>query len=185
MLLLLIALTTPLCLDSFLISTVIGLARPPLATRLRLAALLAAFEAGMPLIGLSIGHSLASGLGSIAQYVAIGLLLVIGGYSAFRTRTEDRGKRNLGQLHGFTALALAFSISLDGLAIGFTYGLFKLPIILVTVLIGVQAFLFMQLGFAIGGHLPARVRRYGEQLANWVLVAIGVVLLVRKLTGGL
>ena len=177
----LLALTTPLCLDSFLIAAAIGLGNPSLKDRLRLASLLAAFEAGMPLVGLMVGQVLAAGLGSIAQYLAVGLLIVVGGYAALKTKEEDDDAKKIAGVHGLTAIALAFSISLDGLAIGFTYGLLKLPILSVTLLIAIEAFVLMQIGFAIGGRLPMAIRRHGEQLANWVLVAIGVVLLIAKL----
>jgi putative Mn2+ efflux pump MntP len=176
-----IALTLPLCLDSFLIAAAVGLTRPPMRTRLRLAILLAAFEAGMPLVGLGIGNVLAAGLGNIAQYFAIALLLGVGGYAALTTKEEDDAAEKLAGVHGLTAFALAFSISLDGLAIGFTYGHLKLSVLGVTVLIAVQAFVLIQIGFIVGGRLPARIRAYGEKLANWVLVVIGLVLLAGKL----
>ena len=113
--------------------------------------------------------------------MAIGLLVGVGGYAALKTKEEDDDAKKIAGVHGLTALALAFSISLDGLAIGFTYGLLKLPVVAVTVLIAVQALVLMQVGFAVGGRLPERIRGYGEKLANWVLVAIGLVLLARKL----
>ena len=137
----------------------------------------------MPLVGLAIGTSLAAGLGTIAQYVAIILLIGVGGYAALKPKEEDDSAEKLAQVHGLTALALGLSISLDGLAIGFTYGVLKLPVIPVTLFIGIQAFVFVQCGFAIGSRLPARIRRYGEDLANWVLVLIGCALLIHQLAG--
>lgn len=183
MLFTLIGLTLPLCFDSFLIAAAVGINRPPARTRLRLALLLAAFEAGMPLVGLLTGHALAAGLGDVAQYVAIALLIGAGSYMALHARDEDASAQKLAGLHGFAALALAFSISLDGLAIGFTYGLLKLPVLLVTILIAFQAFVLMQLGFVVGSRLPDQIRHWGEKLANWILVVIGLVLLGRKLLG--
>ena len=181
MLLGLIALTLPLCFDSFLVAAAIGTTHPPFRTRLKLSALLAAFESGMPLIGLALGSALAKGFGGAAQYIAIVILLGYGTYAGLKSRAEDDTAERLAAVHGLTMLALGLSISLDGLAIGFSYGLLKVPVIAATVAIIIQAFALMELGFAVGSLLPDSLRRWGEKLANWVLVLIGLVLLVEKL----
>lgn len=49
---------------------------------------------------------------------------------------------------GWGAVLLGLSISLDELAIGFTLGLLRLPVVLVIVLIGIQAFTLSRLGCA-------------------------------------
>lgn len=175
----LIALTVPLCIDSFLMAAAIGLTRPSRRQKLRLSALFATFEAGTPLVGLIAGRSLSGTLGHYAQYAAIAILVGFGLYLFFNPSEDDKAQRLTGA-KGLAVLALGLSISLDGLAIGFTYGLLKLSVFWVTLLIVIQAFVLSHLGFAVGGSLPAKLRAMGEKLASLALVAIGVFLAVKE-----
>jgi manganese efflux pump family protein len=96
---------------------------------------------------------------------------------------EGEGEK-VGQLasgHGLVLLALGLSISLDELAIGFTIGLLHLSLWLAIVLIGTQAFLFAQLGLRLGAHLNETLRERAEQFAGLALLALAVLLAVKKL----
>lgn len=178
----LIALTIPLCLDSFLIAAAIGMSRPTNANRLRISTFFAVFETGMPLIGLVFGQAIRGPLGGTAEYIAISVLIIFGIYATFHSRSEDDNAKRIASTHGMAIIGLGVGISMDGLAIGFTYGLLHLPVVLVSILIATQAFVLSQLGFAVGGRLPERIRRYGEKAASIALIMIGVILLVQKLT---
>jgi len=178
----LIALTIPLCLDSFLIAAAIGMTRPSHGDRIRISAFFATFEAGMPLVGLLIGAALSGPLGGAAEYTAIVVLIVFGLYATFNSKEEDNEAKRIASTHGLAIIGLGLGISLDGLAIGFTYGLLHLPVVLVTILIAFQAFVLSQVGFAVGGRLPESIRQYGEKVASLALVAIGLLLFVQKFT---
>jgi putative Mn2+ efflux pump MntP len=177
----LLALTLPLCLDSFLIAAAIGITRPSWTEKIRISLLFALFEAGMPLIGLVVGHSLSDAFGHNAAYLAAVILIGFGLWALSRQPKEDEAASHLSRTQGWAAVAIGLSISLDGLAIGFTYGLLKVPTLLITVLIAGQAILLTQLGFAVGNILPDRLRQRGEQLAGLVLALIGVFILLRSL----
>jgi len=49
------------------------------------------FEAGMPVLGLALGHSLASTLGHAARWVGAGLLIATGGYGLIQVMRADAG----------------------------------------------------------------------------------------------
>src|SRR6266851_4887520 len=87
----------------------------------------------------------------------------------------------LARTHGWAVIGLGVSISLDELAIGFTIGLLKLPIVLVLLLIGLQAFLATQLGLRLGSRLSDAVREGAERLAGVALAGLGLFLLLEKL----
>ena len=72
----LLAFVLPLGLDSFAVSAALG-ASGTLAARdrLRISLLFVAFEAGMPLIGLGLGASVARALGNTADYLAAAALI--------------------------------------------------------------------------------------------------------------
>jgi manganese efflux pump family protein len=81
----------------------------------------------------------------------------------------------------YGAAALGISISLDELAIGFSAGLLRLPLLPLVLAIGAQAFAVTQLGVRLGGRLGARWRDSAERVAGVALIALGIVLLAERL----
>jgi manganese efflux pump family protein len=177
----LIALVLPLGLDTFAVSAALGALGVSGQHRLRVSLLFAGFEAGMPLIGVALGAPLGRAIGSAADYVAIGVLFVFGIYTLVGREEDEERLSQLIQLRGASAVVLGISISLDELAIGFTLGLFRLPVALVIVLIAVQAFIVTQLGLRLGHRLSERVREGAERLAGVALIVLALVLLTEQL----
>ena len=180
----LIALVLPLGLDTFAVAAALGLVGVTPDRRLRISVLFTAFEAGMPLIGVALGAPLGRALGGAADYAAIGVLLGFGLYTLLRSeQAEERRIARLAEARGLSALLLGVSISLDELAIGFTLGLLRLPVVLVIALIAAQTFIVTQLGLRLGSRLSERLREGAERLAGIGLTLLGLVLLVEKLVG--
>jgi putative Mn2+ efflux pump MntP len=177
----LVALVLPLGLDTFAVAAALGAAGVARAHRTRITLLFTAFEAGMPLVGFALGAPLGRAIGAAADYLAIGVLIAFGLYTLV-SGDEDEEQRlgQLARLRGPAALLLGISISLDELAIGFTFGLLKLPVVAVVVLIAVQAFVVTQLGLRLGHRLSERLREGAERLAGLALITLGVVLLVER-----
>ena len=179
----LLALLLPLGLDTFAVAAALAIAGLPPKDRFRVSALFTAFEAGMPLVGLFIGVVVGQAIGTVADYLAVAALILLGGYMLW-PRDEDEEEERLALLartRGLAVLGLGLSISLDELAIGFTVGLLRLPIVLVLVWIAVQAFVVAQLGMRVGARIGEAVREGAERLAGLVLAALGVFLLIEKL----
>jgi manganese efflux pump family protein len=173
----------PLGLDTFAVSAALGMRGLPPRARLRVSLLMSSFEMAMPLVGLLLGHALGRLVGSGADYVAIAVLALLGAWMLLHE--EEHEGEKVGRLasgHGLVLLALGISISLDELAIGFTIGLLHLSLWLAVVLIGVQAFLFAQIGLRLGAHLNETLRERAEQLAGLALLGLAVLLGVEKLT---
>jgi len=179
----LIALIIPLGLDTFVVSTAVGAAGLPARHRLRVALIFTLFEGAMPLVGLGVGASLSSAIGSAAEYLAIALLVGLGLYILLFE--DEKGEREkVGQLTGplgWGTVLLGLSISLDELAIGFSLGLLHLPTIAALILIAVQAFLVAQLGLRLGARANETVREGAEKLVGIGLIAVGLVLLAKRL----
>ncbi|HYM50605.1 MAG TPA: manganese efflux pump [Candidatus Limnocylindrales bacterium] len=183
MLLKLAGLVLPLGLDTFAVAAALGMAGLRGQDRLRVSALFTAFEMGMPLIGFFGGGLLGRAVGSLADYVAIAILLALGVVMLW-PRNEEAEERRIGMLartRGMAALALGVSISLDELAIGFTIGLLRLPILLIIVLIGAQTLVFSQIGLRLGARLGEAIREAAERVAGVALALLGLVLLAEKL----
>jgi manganese efflux pump family protein len=163
---------------------VLGIAGFPPQRRLELSLLFAAFETAMPLIGVAVGVPLGDAIGSVANYLAAGVLGALGAYILLARTDEGEGQRLLSMTERglWSALALGASISLDGLAIGFSAGLLGLPIVPMAVAIGLQAFIFTQLGVRIGSRVGERLREAAERVAGLALIALGCILLVTQVS---
>lgn len=183
MLLKLVGLVVPLGLDTFAVAAALGMAGLDAKDRTRVSLLFTAFEVGMPLVGFFGGRLVGQVAGDAADFIAIAILVAVGLYMlrpGGDAREEQRLKV-LSRTRGWAALALGISISLDELAIGFTIGLLRYPVLVILALIGVQTFVVTQLGIRLGERLGERIREGAERLAGVGLAGLGCVLLVEKL----
>jgi manganese efflux pump family protein len=172
----------PLGLDTFAVSAALGMRGLPARERLRTSMVMAGFEMAMPIVGLLLGRVLGDLIGSAADYFAIAVLALLGGWMLLHDENDESERIAwLGGGHGLVLLALGVSISLDELAVGFTIGLLHLNLWLAVVLIGAQAFLFSQLGLRLGTRLNEKLRERAEQLAGLALLGLAVLLAVEKL----
>jgi manganese efflux pump family protein len=176
------ALIVPLGLDTLGVALALGIAGVPPRQRLRIALLFAGFEAAMPLVGVAIGAPLGRAIGSAADYGAAALILVLGAYLLIMGDDDD-GERLLSLTNGglLGALALGVSVSLDELAIGFSAGLLRLPILPLVLAVAAQAFIVTQVGLLIGARAGGRFREGTERLAGAALIALGGLLLIERL----
>jgi manganese efflux pump family protein len=177
-----VALVLPLGLDTFAVSAALGIAGTSARQRLRTSMLFAAFEGAMPLVGLAAGRPLGTAIGSAAEYIAIGVLALL----ALHLLVADEDEPHLGALRGrgvVASIALGLSVSLDELAIGFTVGLLRLPVIPVIILIAAQAFVVTQVGMRVGDRVGERIREGAERLAGIALGLLAIGLLITKLAG--
>lgn len=179
-----IAVVVPLGLDTFAVAVALGIAGLPQHRRTRVALLFATFETFMPLLGVAVGAPLGHTIGNAADYIASALLVALGLYM-LRQSEDDEGGRlgSVTRLGIYGAAALGVSISLDELAIGFSAGLLRLPVLPVVVVIGVQAFAVTQIGVRVGARLGKRWQESTERLAGVALITLGVILLALRLTG--
>ena len=183
----LIALVFPLGLDTFAIAAALGMTGLTRRDRLRVTALFTAFEMGMPVVGIVLGAVAGNVVGKAADYLAIVILIGLGVYMLWPRRDDRNEPERIGLLartRGLAAIGLGISISLDELAIGFTLGLLRFPVVLVIALIGIQTLIVTQAGLRLGSRIGEAVRERAEQLAGFVLAALGLVLLGQRLFAG-
>ena len=174
----LIAILVPLGLDTFGVALALGIAGLPPHRRTHVALLFATFEAVMPLVGVALGAPLGHAIGGAADYGAAVLLVMLGAFMLSNDDKDTDGERLLSMTERgvYAAVALGISISLDELAIGFSAGLLRLPLLPVVLGIGAQAFIVTQVGVRIGGRLAERWREYAERVAGGALILLGLTL---------
>jgi putative Mn2+ efflux pump MntP len=175
----LIAFVIPLGLDTFAVSAALGLQGLSPRQRLRVSLVFTAFEGLVPAIGLLTGNVLGGPIGSAANYLA-GVLLI--GYAAFVLVRGNQGEEEeadkLATTRGWALVLLGLSVSIDGLAVGFTLGLSQVPVVPALILVAAQAFVLSQLGFRLGARLSNRLRSGTERAAGVVLGLLGMWLVV-------
>ncbi len=177
----LFALLLPLSLDTFAVAAALGVAGLTPSQRLRVSLIFTGFEAGMPLIGVVIGHALGHAVGALADYAAVVALVALGAFLVISDDDDEaENASTLARIQGVAIIGLGISISLDELVIGFSIGLLRLPLVWAIVLIAGQAFVAAQLGMRLGGRVGERVPDRMEQAAGGALIVLGIVLLVAR-----
>src|SRR6266568_7078649 len=134
-LLLLAGIILPLGLDTFALAAALGVAGIPANRRGSTSLILAAFEAGMPIVGFLIGGAVGHVIGDFAGWTAIAFLGIAG---LFMLRPGDEEKEEarlklLARAHGVAIVDLGLAISVDELAVGFSLGLLGLPLVVAVI----------------------------------------------------
>lgn len=177
--LLLVALS--LGLSNFAAAIGIGVAGVDAGTRLRVGLIFGAFEAGMPILGLLLGHSLARTLGSAAHWIGGGLLIATGSYAVLQSiRSKAKGqhappaendKPRTGRL-----LVTGIALSIDNLAVGFALGAYHVNLVAAAVTIGAVSVILSLAGLELGDRLGTKTGERGELIGGVVLIAVGIAI---------
>jgi putative Mn2+ efflux pump MntP len=175
-----VAFILPLGLDTFALSTALGMAGLSGSQRLRASLIFSGFEAAMPIVGFLIGSGIGTAIGRVSDYAAGGVLIALGIFMLWRSEEEDEASRVLllERARGAAILGLGLSIGLDELAIGFGGGLLRLPLLVLAILIGLQAFLAAQIGMRLGARVGGEVREWAARLAGLLLIIAGALVVV-------
>jgi len=154
----------------------IGISGAGRAVRVRVAVVFGVFEAGMPLLGLLLGHSVAARLGRGAQWLGGTLLILVGIYGvvqAWRARGQAESVREwrLGRI-----VVSGLALSLDNLAAGFALGAYHVSFGLAAALIGAVSVGMSLAGLELGARLGSAIGTRSELIAEVVLVAVGAAM---------
>ena len=158
-----------LSLSNFAAAIGIGLSGVDARLRIRVAVAFGLFEAGMPLLGLALGHRVAGTLGSHANWVAGGLLAATG-ILTIVTFWKPLPWMVLGISHfGIGRLLVsACALSIDNLIVGFALGAYRVPVVLAALMIAVASVVLSLLGLELGRRLGQPVERNAEILSGGV-----------------
>lgn len=166
-------------LSNFAASVGIGVAGIDARTRLRVGVTFGLFETGMPIVGLLLGHSLATALGPAAHWIGAGLLIATGLYALVqaaaargaRAADDQAARVGPGQL-----LITGLALSIDNLAVGFALGTYHLNVTVAAIVIGAVSVAMSLLGLELGSRIGSRAADRGELIGGVVLIAVGIAL---------
>lgn len=187
-----LALSIALGADAFSLALAIGFVGIGTRMTLRLSLIVALFHVVMPLGGLLLGQTLGMVLGRFAKGIGAFVLLWLGGrmlFHVWRPASEhipiSKARQALKRaqlpagvsLRGFGVYALAASVSLDALSVGFSLGTVESQIGLTVLIMGTVAGIMMASGLVLGRFVGSRIGERAEAMGGFVLVLIGIRML--------
>lgn len=170
-----------LAMDCFAVSIANGVQMPEFLLRpaLWIAFSMGAFQALMPVLGWFLGDSCLGIVGAFDHWVAFGLLLFLGLkmiIDAFRT--DEEAVKGSFRVRWTDVLLMGIATSIDALAVGISFAMIEVSILLPVVLIGIVSFLFSLAGTGIGFRFGQLKHLNVRLVGGLVLIAIGVKILL-------
>jgi manganese efflux pump family protein len=187
-----LALSIALGADAFSLALAIGLVGIGKRMTLRLSLVVAIFHVVMPLGGIILGQTMGLVLGQFAKGIGALVLFWLGGrmlFHVWRPETESiplskaRKAFNRTQLpagvnlRGLGVYALAASVSLDALSVGFSLGTVDSQIGMTVLIMGMVAGIMMGSGLLLGRIIGSWIGERAEAMGGFVLVIIGIRML--------
>lgn len=164
------------------------------ALRLRIAVLFGLFEAGMPVLGLALGHGAVGGLGQSAPWFGGALLITVGLVSLVLALRGPRPGPGPGSGPGpgpgpgegvpagavrwgtWRVLVSAVALSVDNLAAGFALGTFRVGLAVAAPVFGVVSVIMSLVGLEVGARIGAAAGDRSELIACAMLVGVGAAM---------
>ncbi len=168
-------------LSNFGASIGIGVSGVGGGTRIRVAVVFGTFEAGMPVLGLALGHDLASSLGHLAHWLGAVLLIAIGAGSLVyawrsRGRASDRADREARQWRTGRVVLSGLALSVDNLAAGFAIGGYHVSLGVAAVTFGAVSVAMSLIGLELGARIGSAAGDRSELIAGAMLIAVGAAM---------
>lgn len=179
-----------LSMDAFAVAIASGAGMKKLEVRnaLKMGLFFGGFQAIMPVIGWLAGIGMKSFITGVDHWIAFGLLALVGGkmiYEAAKLKDSDEPRPGERAFDTGVLFILAVATSIDALAVGITFSVLNVSIILPVAVIGLVTFALSAAGVQIGvkgGHL---FENKMEILGGLLLLGIGCKILFEHLSGGL
>jgi putative Mn2+ efflux pump MntP len=173
-----------LSMDAFAVAISLGLSvkKPGIKEMATAGLYFGVFQALMPMTGFLLGVSFTEKIARFDHWIAFVLLGFIGGKmikdSFSFEETHERYESGKNPFRFFNMLPLAVATSIDALAVGITFALFKVPIIRAAFLIGSITFVIGLCGVKIGNVFGLKYKAKAELAGGVVLVFLGIKIVV-------
>ena len=166
-----------LSMDAFAVSIAKGMTMKKHEV-LRYALILAVFF-GMfqALLGWLAGSYFQEIIASFDHWIAFGLLAIIG-INMIREALHPDLDQQDASLSLQTILILAIATSIDALAVGISFALLEVDIVLAIVIIGITTFVLSFLAVFIGHFMGGLLEKYAGILGGIILLLIGIKIVI-------
>ncbi|USG65427.1 manganese efflux pump MntP family protein [Brevibacillus ruminantium] len=166
-----------LSMDAFSLGVGVGMIGIRLREIVKVSVTIGLFHIVMPLVGIAVGGYLSKMMGDIAIIVGgtvlmgIGLHMIWNGFSG-------ADEKSMLQTKGFGLFLFAFSVSLDALTVGFSFGLMEINRFLAVSLFGVIGGIMSCFGLMIGRSMGGWLGEYSEVLGGLILLCFGLKIIL-------
>ena len=140
----------------------------------RIAAVLAFFQAAFTLLGYVGGYGFQHYIQAFDHWIAFILLLYLGGRMIYESTQEEDEEHAGDFLKWRTLCTLGVATSIDALAVGISLAFLNTNIWLASTMIGVVTFAIATFGGMAGFRLGSAVGKNANIIGGLVLIAIGV-----------
>jgi putative Mn2+ efflux pump MntP len=180
-----LAVALGLSFDSFAVSLSYGIIRNKILfmQAARIAIVLAAFQAGLLVLGYFLGSILSEALKAADHWVALILLSFLG--IKMIVDGMKRGKEDVVKDYTniLSLLTVAVGTSIDAFAVGISFALLQIRIWYSAVIIGVVTFLASMVAIRIGKSAGDRLGNRVEVVGGLILIAIGIKIFLEHVLG--
>jgi putative Mn2+ efflux pump MntP len=172
----LLLLAVALGLSNFAAAIGIGVSGVSRNVRVRVAVVFGVFEAGMPVVGLVLGQSLASDLGHAARGLGGTALIVVGAVSLGQAWRSRGAGREAPSWRTGRVLISGLALSIDNLAAGFALGAYHTHLALAAVVFGLVSVVMSLAGLELGARIGIAAGERSELIASAILIAVGAAI---------
>ncbi len=171
-----------LSMDAFAVSVCKGLSvsRVKLKHALICGAWFGAFQGLMPLIGYLLGKQFEKYITPVDHWITFVLLGIIG-INMIREALSGEEEECSCSFGVKTMFVMAIATSIDALAVGITFAINPVNIVLAVSLIAVITFVLSAIGVKIGNIFGSRYKSVSEFIGGTVLVLMGLKILLEHL----
>jgi len=169
--------------DTLAVSLTTGLTlnRVSFAQALRMAIVLAIFQAAMPLIGWYLGTQIRNYISEFDHWFAFVLLSIIGGKMIIESFKKEEEKKDFNPLKLTVLIGIAIATSIDALVVGVSFAFIDINILLAIFIIGFLTFMVAMTGIFIGKKTGNLFGSKVEILGGIILILIGLKILIQHL----
>lgn len=171
-----------LSFDTFAVSVSTGLLKNSIKfwQGVKIALILAFFQALMPLIGWLGGTQVANYISRFDHWIAFVLLSIIGIKMIIESFKPEEDKK-INPLLFRVAVLMGLATSIDALVVGVSLAFFEIKIIQSIIIIGTITFLAAMIGMLIGKNANGRLGKKVEIIGGLILIGIGLKILIEHI----
>jgi manganese efflux pump family protein len=175
----LLVLSIGLCFDTFAVSVSSGLIRKEILfwQAVRIAFFLALFQALMPVLGWLGGITIKDWIEPFDHWVALGILTILGIKMIIESQKNGEEK-NIDPLNIKFIISMALATSIDAFAVGISFAIIQVNMLLAVLIIGSVTFIASMLGILFGKKTGSHFGQKMEIIGGLILIAIGIKIVI-------
>ncbi len=171
----LLLLSVGLAMDAFSVATVtgFGLGKIKISDATRMSISFGAAHTLMPIVGWVLGSTIVNLVSDYDHWVAFLLLAFVGGRMVIEGLDGD-GEVDPNEILGTVSLIMfTVAVSIDALAVGLSFRLEDLPILVPSLFMGTGTLLFTFVGLLVGNRTGKAFGKKAQIMGGLVLIGIG------------